>query len=71
MRQALAARLWLPPESAAAMQAGLDATCSVLQGLLERLAATRAGFKGLPLDGQRSGEAPAPVSVSLSAPLLA
>ncbi len=71
MRQALAARLWLPPESAAAMQAGLDATCRLLQGLLERLAATRAGFKGLPLDEQRSGEAPAPVSVSLSAPLLA
>ena len=71
MRQALAGRMWLPPECAAAMQAGLDATCSLLHGLHERLAATRAGFKGLPLDAQRSGEAPAPVTVPLSAPILA
>ena len=71
MRQALAGRMWLPPECAAAMQAGLDATCSLLHGLHERLAATRAGFKGLPLDAQRSGEAPAPVPVPLSAPILA
>ena len=68
MRQALVGRVWLPPESAAAMQPGLDATGSLLQGLLARLAATRAGFNGLPLDAQQSGQAPAPVIVSLALP---
>ncbi len=64
LRQALAARLWLPPELADELNAGLNTTLARLGALLTRLDAARSGFAALPLNAQGSTEAPEPIAVS-------
>jgi len=64
LREALQGRLWLPPELAACLWGGVDATCARLRGLLERLDATHAGFAALPLNERLTGEAPEPVAIA-------
>ena len=64
LRQALAGRLWLPPELGDELSAGLSATLARLDALLARLDAARAGFAALPLNAQASSDAPQPIAVS-------
>jgi MoxR-like ATPase len=59
--RALQGRLWLPPALAARWLAGHAHTLAVLDGLLERLAATRAAFAALPQDETVRAAAPEPV----------
>jgi MoxR-like ATPase len=64
LAQRLGQRLWLPPALA---QAWLDAhrqTLATLAGLQVRLAATHAGFAGLPADQQLPAVAPPPVALA-------
>jgi MoxR-like ATPase len=62
--QALAGRLWLPPELADELNAGLSTTVARLDDLLDRLDATRTGFAALPIGAQACAEAPEPIAVS-------
>ena len=64
LAQALNGRLWLPPDLAGLLSGGLYATRSCLSEFVQRLAAAREGFAGLPLDAQARGEAPAPIAVA-------
>jgi MoxR-like ATPase len=61
LRAQLAARLWWPPSLQARVLAGPAATLALLDGLLARLAATRAGFAALPVDARAASAAPAPI----------
>jgi len=61
LRAQLAARLWWPPSLQARVLAGPAATLAVLDDLLARLAATRAGFAALPVDTRAGSAAPAPI----------
>ena len=63
LQQALDARLWLPPSLAASLLGNLAHNVSVLEGLLDRLAATRAGFAALPVDESLPQSAPEPIAV--------
>ena len=63
LRRKLHGRVWLPPELAAAMQAALAQTLARLDECARRLAAVRAGFAALPLDGVQGGELPAPIAL--------
>lgn len=60
----IAGRVWLPPALAARWQAAHAHTLAVLDALLARLAATRAGFAALPQDPALPAETPAPVTVA-------
>ncbi|HEX7385608.1 MAG TPA: AAA family ATPase [Burkholderiaceae bacterium] len=64
LARALEGRVWLPPELAARLRANLAHTLGVLDGLLARLAAVRAGFAALPEDASLAAEVPAPVALS-------
>ncbi len=64
LRQALAGRLWLPPELADELNAGLSTTVARLDDLLDRLDAARTGFAALPISAQACAEAPEPIAVS-------
>jgi MoxR-like ATPase len=57
-------RLWLPPELAQRMLDAHAHTGTVLQGLLSRLGAVRAGFAALPIDPQLDAVVPAPVPLA-------
>ncbi len=59
----LARRLWLPPELAQRLQAGPAATLALLDALVARLQATRAGFAALPVDAALPAAVPEPVAV--------
>jgi MoxR-like ATPase len=61
---ALAGRVWLPPDLALALQRGVEATLTQLDTLVERLESTRRGFAALPVRPTRAGDAPAPIAVS-------
>lgn len=61
LAQALAPRLWLPPALGLRWQAAHAQALALLDGLLARCAAARAGFAALPLDPAARAEAPAPV----------
>ena len=54
----LAGRLWLPPELVDAWCGAHQATLAVADGLLARLAGTRAGFAALRVDESLTGNAP-------------
>lgn len=60
---ALSRRLWLPPELAHSLTAAQRHTLDLLDGLIARLDAARAGFAGLPPDPGADGPAPAPVGL--------
>jgi len=60
----LQGRLWLPPELAQRMLDAHAHTGTVLQGLLSRLGAVRAGFAALPVDPQLDAVVPAPVPLA-------
>lgn len=60
---ALHERLWLPPDLAHALTEAQQRTLDVLDRLIRRLDAARAGFADLPLDAHAQGPAPAPVSL--------
>jgi MoxR-like ATPase len=57
----LAPRLWWPPALAQRVQGAHAQTIALLQALIARLEATRAGFAALPLDDGAAAEVPAPV----------
>jgi MoxR-like ATPase len=59
----IAGRLWLPPGLAARWQAAHAHTLAVLDALLARLAATRAGFAAQPQDDALPALTPAAVDV--------
>jgi MoxR-like ATPase len=63
LEAALAGRLWLPPELAQQLLHNRRETLAALEGLLQRLAATRAGFAALPVDDGLAGQAPEPVAI--------
>ena len=63
LRDALAGRVWLPPDLAARLQAGPETTVARLHGWAERLQAARDGFAHLPLEPGAAGEAPAPIAL--------
>lgn len=56
----LEGRLWVPPEQAMQWCAAQAHTLQVLDGLCERLAASRAGFAALPQDATLEQAAPPP-----------
>jgi len=64
LAQALAGRLWLPPELAAQWLQVRRQTESMLAELLTRLQATRAGFAELPIDDQLASRVPEPVEIA-------
>jgi MoxR-like ATPase len=57
----LAARLWWPPSLQQRLLDGPAVTLAVLDGLLARLAAVRAGFAALPVDEHLADAAPAAI----------
>src|SRR6476659_2228658 len=60
---ALAGRVWLPPELAARLRGAHAHTLGVLDALLARLDAARAGSAALPVDAEApDAAAPAPVA---------
>ena len=61
LQRRLAGRLWLPPALAARLAAAHGHTVAVLDGLLDRLQATRDGFAALPVDDHSAAGAPAPL----------
>ncbi|GAB1435896.1 hypothetical protein MASR2M32_21400 [Sphaerotilus sulfidivorans] len=62
----LEGRLWMPPACVAALLGAHLHTALVLQALLDRLEAVRAGFAGLPVQAPAEGaEAPPPAPVLL------
>lgn len=63
LETALGARLWIPPELAQQLLANRRATLAVLEALLERLAAVRAGFAALPQDDRLPAQRPEPVAL--------
>ena len=63
LAQRLAGRLWLPPELAESLNATHRQTLALLDGLLARLQATRAGFAALPLDDALPEVAPMGVAI--------
>lgn len=63
LEAALGARLWMPPELAQQLLANRRATLAVLEALLERLAAVRAGFAALPQDDRLPAQRPEPVAL--------
>jgi MoxR-like ATPase len=60
----LAGRIWLPPDLAEALRRTHAATLAVLDGLLLRLHAVRAGFAELPLDESLPAKVPAPIPLA-------
>jgi MoxR-like ATPase len=64
LAQALAERLWLPPDLAARLLQAKQQTLALLAALVERLEETRAGFAALPIDPQQMGSVPEPVALS-------
>jgi len=64
LRLALQGRMWLPPELALQWVAAKQRTLAILDALLTRLAAVRAGYAALPLDEALHGQAPEPVAWS-------
>lgn len=63
LQRALAGRLWLPPSLTATLLGNLGHTLATLEGLLERLAATRAGFAALPVDEALPQAEPEPIAI--------
>ncbi|MFT3954617.1 MAG: AAA family ATPase [Piscinibacter sp.] len=63
LQQALDGRLWLPPSLAATLLGNLDRTIALLEGLLARLADTRAGFAALPVDETLPQAEPEPIAI--------
>ncbi|MBX3606099.1 MAG: AAA family ATPase [Piscinibacter sp.] len=63
LEAALAGRLWLPPELAGLLLGNRRTTVAVLEALLQRLDATRAGFAALPVDDQLPPQQPEPVAI--------
>ena len=63
LAQALAERLWLPPDLAAQLLQAKQQTLAMLAALVERLQETRAGFAALPIDPQQMGSVPEPVAL--------
>lgn len=57
----LAARLWWPPSLQQRLLDGPAVTLAVLDGLLARLAAVRAGFAALPVDEHLADDVPAAI----------
>jgi len=62
LAQRLAGRLWLPPELAQSLTATHQHTLALLDALLARLHATRAGFAALPIDDELPAVEPAPIA---------
>jgi MoxR-like ATPase len=62
--RALAGRLWLPPDLAAALRGAQQQTLAVLRGLEQRLRSAREGFADLPLDERAEDAVPAPISLT-------
>jgi MoxR-like ATPase len=63
-QQALAGRLWMPPELQAKLHARHAAALDLLDGLAARLVTTRAGFAALPLrEATATDTAPDPVTL--------
>lgn len=68
---ALAPRLWLPPALAALLRTRHQQTLALITHFAARLADTRAGFAGLPLDAASDEPAPAPVELPQPEPAAA
>jgi MoxR-like ATPase len=64
LTSALRNRLWLPPELARQWLDARQRTLALLETLLARLSAARAGYAALPLDEALPAFAPAPVAWS-------
>jgi len=65
LRAALAGRIWLPPDLAQRMRADAEANVAMLQALVVRLDAVRAGFAALPVDDAAPADAAAPEPVAI------
>lgn len=70
LREALAAletaldgRVWLPPSLAATLRANRRHTIDLLESLIARLAAVRAGFAALPVDDALPALTPEPIAL--------
>ena len=63
LSSALATRLWMPPALRAQLTNAHAKALSMLDGMLARLAATRAGFAALPCD-EHASAAPAPIAIA-------
>jgi MoxR-like ATPase len=68
LQQRLTDRLWWPPTLAAQIVAGPAHTAQVLEVLLQRLQASRAGFAELPVDEDLATPAPEPVPIEAADP---
>ena len=63
LQAALAGRLWLPPSLAAELLGNRRHTLAMLEALLARLAAARAGFAALPVDEALPQAEPEPIAL--------
>lgn len=63
LESALAGRVWLPPSLAAPLIGQRRHTIAVLEALLARLDAVRAGFAALPVDETLPAVAPEPIAI--------
>ena len=64
LMSALQGRLWLPPELALQWTAAKQGTLTMLDTLLARLTAARAGYAALPVDEAQPALAPEPIAWS-------
>jgi MoxR-like ATPase len=64
LQQALHGRLWLPPELADGLISTKQHTVAMLDALVARLSAARAGYAGLPIDSALPEASPQPVAWS-------